>query len=87
MGTKLLEKEFYFKKNHDLYRCTLKDILLITLLHRLASFLKRRYFNCYPTIPEIVTAFVAHRLYYVFHVLYKSRNVLRRVKERLSLSK
>jgi len=81
MGTKFLKEELYLKKDNDLQRCSIKNVFLITLLHRLISPLKHRYLISYPTIPEIIIAFIAHRSFHVFDFLYKFRNILRRIKK------
>jgi hypothetical protein len=73
----------YFKKDLDISRCSLFNVLLIALTYRVAltARLRRPVFS--PRLSEVAIAFVAHRFFPVFHFVYTLRNLVRKIKARL----
>jgi hypothetical protein len=76
-------KRAYFDKSQDLRACGLMNILVISMVHRIIGRFKRRNFSQYPSLSEIITACVAHRLFYIFDVFYNFRNSMRKINRRM----
>jgi hypothetical protein len=77
----------YFDKSRDLHVCGLINVFIISMIHRVIGRFKRKNFSQFPLLSEIATAFVAHRFFYVFDLLYNLRNIMRKIKRKLKGSK
>lgn len=83
METSSLMKNSYFQEDLDVSRCNIFHIFFIYMVHRIASLFRTRYLFIYPHFKEILLAFLAHRLFYVFHFLFNLRNLVRKLKTRV----
>ncbi|MEO5356111.1 MAG: hypothetical protein H7844_02300 [Nitrospirae bacterium YQR-1] len=69
----------YLKKNNDLCICDLKQVFIISVLHRFIFYLKYRYIHYCPQVKEIITAWLAHSAFYLHRSLIKIGVYLRKL--------
>ncbi len=73
---------FYLRKNLDFNKCTISNIFLISLIHKIAALFRGGSSIFYPHISEILLAYFAHKFFYLFHLIFNLRNLIRKVRVR-----
>jgi hypothetical protein len=56
------------------------------MVHRVIGRVKKGNRSQHPSLYEIITVFIAHKLSYIFDALYNFRNFLRKARARLERS-
>ncbi|MCG6550781.1 MAG: hypothetical protein L7F77_00530, partial [Candidatus Magnetominusculus sp. LBB02] len=71
-----MKEDFYFSNDRDLKRCSIWQVIVIALLHKLLFFRKYCYMQRYPSFSELLAAYLAHKSFRLYNLALAIRRYI-----------